>query len=118
METILREFAACVSMGCEVLALLAIAAGAVEAALRAPSLVTHPGDHAIKTTAWVRLARWLLLALEFALAADIADTAIAPTWDDIGQLAAIAAIRTLLNLFLKRDLAEARDARREAPGHE
>ena len=29
---------------------------------------------------------------------------IAPTWDDIGQLAAIAAIRTFLNYFLERDL--------------
>jgi hypothetical protein len=42
--------------------------------------------------------------LEFALGADIVRTAIAPTWDDIGQLAAIAAIRTFLNFFLERDL--------------
>jgi len=34
-------------------------------------------------------------------------SAIAPTWDDIGQLAAIAAIRTFLNYFLERDLVEA-----------
>ena len=39
------------------------------------------------------------------LAADIVRSAIAPTWNDIGQLAAIAAIRTFLNYFLERDLA-------------
>jgi len=39
--------------------------------------------------------------------ADIVRSAMAPAWDDIGQLAAIAAIRTFLNYFLERDLAEA-----------
>jgi len=32
---------------------------------------------------------------------------ISPSWNDIGQLAAIALIRTFLNYFLERDLAEA-----------
>lgn len=51
------------------------------------------------------LARVLLLALEFQLAADIVGTAISPDWEQIGKLAAIAAIRTFLNYFLQRDLA-------------
>jgi uncharacterized membrane protein len=50
---------------------------------------------------------WLLLGLQFALAGDIVRSAISPTWNDIGQLAAIAAIRTFLNYFLERDLEEA-----------
>jgi uncharacterized membrane protein len=50
------------------------------------------------------LARWLALALEFELGADILRTAIAPTWTDIGQLAAIATIRTLLNHFLQKEI--------------
>ena len=33
-------------------------------------------------------------------------SAIAPSWTDIGQLAAIAAIRTALNYFLEGDIAE------------
>jgi uncharacterized membrane protein len=55
----------------------------------------------------VRLAlgRWLALGLEFALAADILRTAIAPTWHDVGQLAAIAALRTMLNFFLAKEIA-------------
>ena len=43
---------------------------------------------------WLKFATWILLALEFALAADIVRTAVAPTWDDISKLAVIAAIRT------------------------
>ncbi|WP_229425225.1 MULTISPECIES: DUF1622 domain-containing protein [unclassified Massilia] len=49
-------------------------------------------------------ARHLTLALELQLAADILSTSVAPTWDRIGKLAAIAVIRTALNYFLNREL--------------
>lgn len=57
------------------------------------------------------LGRTLALALEFQLAADILKTAVAPTWQDVELLAAIAAIRTGLNYFLEKELrnAETRD---------
>jgi len=51
------------------------------------------------------LARYLALALEFQLGADILSTAIAPSWDQIGKLGAIAVIRTALNYFLMREMA-------------
>jgi uncharacterized membrane protein len=53
---------------------------------------------------WLKFATWILLALEFALAADILRTAVAPTWDDIWKLAVIATIRTMLNYFLAKDI--------------
>jgi uncharacterized membrane protein len=53
------------------------------------------------------LGRYLALGLEFALGADILATAVSPSWDDIGQLAAIAGIRTALNYFLARELSNA-----------
>lgn len=52
----------------------------------------------------LRFARYLTLALELQLAADILSTSIAPTWDRIGKLAAIAVIRTALNYFLNREI--------------
>ncbi len=52
------------------------------------------------------LGKYLTLALEFQLGADILSTAIAPTPQAIGKLAAIAAIRTVLNYFLSKELAE------------
>lgn len=58
---------------------------------------------------WLRYARWLVAALTFQLGADIAETAIAPSWDDIGRLAAIAVIRTFLDYFLGRDVGEVRE---------
>ncbi|MXO58575.1 DUF1622 domain-containing protein [Altererythrobacter salegens] len=57
-----------------------------------------------RRTAWTSFASWLLLALEFALAADLVGTAISPTWDEVGQLGVIAVIRTFLGFFLERDI--------------
>lgn len=62
-----------------------------------------------------RLGEWLALALELALASDIIRTALAPSWDDIGKLAAIMAIRTVLNFFLGRELADGARLTTEAP---
>lgn len=55
------------------------------------------------------LARYLALALEFQLGADIISTAVAPSWDQIGKLGAIAVIRTALNYFLTREMQEERE---------
>ncbi|WP_081867944.1 DUF1622 domain-containing protein [Hymenobacter sp. IS2118] len=62
------------------------------------------------------LARYLALALEFQLGADILSTAIAPSWEQIGKLGAIAVIRTALNYFLSREMHEER--REATPEHE
>ncbi len=52
----------------------------------------------------ISLGRFLVIALEFQLAADIIGTAIAPSWEQIGQLAAIALIRTFLSYFLNMEM--------------
>jgi uncharacterized membrane protein len=84
---------------------LIVAAGSLEALYRSALAFFLRGPMGdIKRRIWTRYASWLLLGLEFALAGDIIRSAIAPTWADIGQLAAIAAIRTFLNYFLTRDL--------------
>lgn len=70
-----------------------------------------PGhDEAVR----LRLGKWLALALEFALAADIVRTAAAPSWDEIGKLAAIMALRTALNYFLEREFDQAARTQPEA----
>jgi len=48
----------------------------------------------------------LALSLEFLLAADIVATAVSPSWDALGKLAAISAIRTFLNFFLEKEVKE------------
>lgn len=60
------------------------------------------------------LGRFLALGLEFQLASDVLRTAISPSFQEIGKLAAIAAIRTALNYFLAREIAEEQRAVEEA----
>jgi uncharacterized membrane protein len=110
VETLFRQIASDIALGVEFCAALLIALGALQAiVLGVPLLFGRPGLPNARRTAWRKFARWLLLALEFELGADIVRSAIAPTWNDIGQLAAIAVIRTFLNYFLAKDLEELGD---------
>lgn len=54
----------------------------------------------------LNFGRWLSLALEFQLGADIVNTTVAPSFEALGKLGIIALIRTFLNYFLTRELAE------------
>lgn len=53
-----------------------------------------------------KLGSYLILGLEFFIAADIIRTIIRPDWNEIGMLAAIIAIRTVLSYFLGMELRE------------
>ena len=89
----------------EIAAAFVIALAAGEAVLRAiPLFLRRSTPQQAKVDVRLALGRWLALGLEFALAADILRTAIAPSWRDIGQLAAIATLRTALNFFLEREI--------------
>jgi uncharacterized membrane protein len=90
----------------EVAGALIIFVGALWAALRFVVVGLRHRDAALFTPIRLSLGRFLTLGLEFQLAADILRTAVSPTFTQIGQLAAIAAIRTGLNFFLRREIAQ------------
>ncbi len=97
-----------IGLGVDAGAALLIAIGAIEAFVRSiHALITGKETAGERKAAWLRFSVWLLLALEFELAADIIKSAIAPTWTSVGQLAAIAVIRTFLNYFLEHDIERA-----------
>lgn len=54
----------------------------------------------------VQFGSSVAVSLELLLGADVLATAVAPTWNDIGKLAAIAVLRTALNYFLGKELKE------------
>ncbi|GAB3341243.1 DUF1622 domain-containing protein [Marilutibacter aestuarii] len=115
VEELFLEVSEYIALGLEALSVLTILIGAIDALIRmGPALRVRRGSHGARRAAWLSLARWLLLGLEFMLAADIVRTAISPDWNDIGQLAAIAVIRTFLNFFLERDLDAAEKMSSEA----
>jgi uncharacterized membrane protein len=106
MEELFRHLAAYIALMVEALAVLFIAVGVVEAVWM---MLEAPREGRRKAV-WARFGGWLLLSLEFELGADIIRTAISPTWTEIGQLGAIAVIRTFLNYFLEEDLERYRMA--------
>lgn len=108
-------------LGLETVGALVIAAGAVRGIGEfLSSRGAAPEERFVPVR--LTLARYLSLALEFQLAADILSTAIAPSWDQIGKLAAIAVIRTGLNYFLAQEVKGETPvpvpspAREQAPG--
>jgi uncharacterized membrane protein len=107
MEDTLKLVASWSALALELTVVVIVVYGAGEALLRVLArLATRGAAASSRREVWLRFATWILLALEFALGADIIRTAVAPTWDDIGKLASIAAIRTGLSFFLERDIDE------------
>jgi uncharacterized membrane protein len=90
------------------LALVLIVVGAIEAFFLGLWTMFSWSEGHHEREVWLRLGRWLVAGLTFQLAADVLETAITTSWDEVARLAAIAAIRTFLNYFLERDLGEIR----------
>jgi uncharacterized membrane protein len=107
MHELVDQFAQAAALAIEAAAIVIVAFGALEAFLRIAATRVRPAALPdTRKAIWRSFGIWLLLGLEFELAADIIKTVVSPTWQDIGELAAIAVIRTFLNLFLERDLDE------------
>jgi uncharacterized membrane protein len=115
MEELFKRIAESLALAVEGGAALIIGYGAIEAIIGSiHAIVVGRSKSGQRKDVWLRFAVWLLLGLEFELAADIVRTAIAPTWTDIGQLAAIGLIRTFLNYFLELDLEKYEPAENQA----
>ena len=108
----LSEYAA---RGVEFAAAILITLAALQAVGKGILLFFHRGaTPQQKNEVRLTLGRWLALALEFELAADILNTAVTPSWSDIEKLAAIAAIRTGLNYFLGKEIDAASELLHQA----
>jgi len=124
MEDIFKAITLWLAIGTEAAAALIIGLATIEATIGALSLFLpgasrgggagEPADR--KEEVRLRLGRWLAVALEFELAADILRTAVAPTWTEIGQLAAIAVLRTALNYVLQQEIDKAQSRSAVSPG--
>ncbi len=107
-EDLLREWVDLLVRLVEAAGALIIFLGAAIAFVRFVLAVVRPGDEQVFTRLRLAFGRYLVLGLEFQLASDVLSTAVAPTFEEISKLAAIAAIRTALNYFLGKEIAEER----------
>lgn len=103
-----EHLASFVALGVEALAVACVAIGSIEATIDIGRHFFSPRSPLVsRREIWLRFAGWILLSLEFALGADVVRTAIAPSWDEVGMLGAIAAIRTALSYVLSHDIENA-----------
>jgi uncharacterized membrane protein len=118
IEELFQTIASGVALALEALVVIIIAAAAIRAFARTVPLLWNDDMLATERYAiWLRFGTAILLALEFTLAADIIRSAVSPSWDAIGKLGAIAAIRIALNFFLARDIETLGEAQREQAVH-
>jgi uncharacterized membrane protein len=103
LESALAAIARLLKLSLEAISVLCILLGLV-ATVRL--LIPRKGQTALVDLRTIRLSfgAWLASALEFQLGADILSTTISPTFEALGQLMAIAIIRTFLNYFLNKEL--------------
>ena len=93
------------------LSLLCIVAGVVISLVRSIQYrQRNGGDHPLHTRFRMLFGGWLVVALEFQLAADIVGTIVSPTTAHLIELGAIAVIRTFLNYFLNKELKEEKES--------
>jgi len=104
-ELLLEEFVRILALALEFTAALCIAVGFVKTFILL--LKRRKADYSpLYNRLRLLFGGWLALALEFQLASDIVKTTVAPTYENLIQLGAVAVIRTFLNYFLSKELHE------------
>ncbi|MGY1785281.1 DUF1622 domain-containing protein [Geodermatophilus sp. SYSU D00698] len=108
MEEVLADVVGVMVTVVEACGAVVIFAGALWAFARFLWVGLRRGGSSAFVPVRLTLGRFLALGLEFQLASDVLRTAVAPSFRELGQLAAVAAIRTALNWFLSKEIAEER----------
>jgi len=102
MEEIAKQITINVSHAVEILAALITGIAVVQTIYS--FIIQFKSSRISKEDIRIQFGNSAAVSLELLLGADVLATAVAPSWSDIGKLAAIAAIRTALNYFLGREL--------------
>jgi uncharacterized membrane protein len=105
MQSLLNDAAGYVVLALQAVAVVIVAVGSTRAVFDiARTAFAAQSGAAEKRAVWLDYARWLVAALTFQLGADIVATSFVPTWDELGRLAVVAVVRTLLSYFLDREM--------------
>ena len=112
MEEIAKQITINVSHAVEILAAIIIGFAVIRTLRNYFSLIKS--SKISKEEIRVQFGSSVAVSLELLLGADVLATAVAPSWDDIGKLAAIAVLRTSLNYFLGKELQEIKEEKIES----
>jgi uncharacterized membrane protein len=107
VQTYVKDINGLMVAVCQVLAIFVITIGISKALMIyiKDAMLGANAAEAIKESR-LELGHSFSLGLGFLIGGSILRTTLAPSWDDIGQLAAVIAIRTILNHLLLRDISK------------
>ena len=115
MEEIAKQITLIISHAAEILSAFIIGLAIIKVLINYLTRI-HPSNKKIsKEEIRVHFGGSVAVALELLLGADVLATAVAPSWNDIGKLAAIAILRTALNYFLARELKHMHNITEQKP---
>lgn len=104
LESFLTQAALLIKIAIEAIAVILVALSIIKTIPKIVRSYRHRQGEDFYREIRLDLGLSLVLALELLLAADIVGTSVSPTWNAIGILFAIAAIRTVLNYFLEKEI--------------
>jgi len=104
LEELLRAVVGYLIIGVEACGAFVIATGVIRTIVGYCSSCVFSHRPADMVSLRITLGKSLVMALEFQVAADILKTGLSTTWEDILQLTAILAVRTVMNILLEREL--------------
>ena len=106
MEELTKNITLYISRAAEMVAAIIIGIAVLKTAASYLLSITSSLKKITKEKVRIDFGSSVSIALELLLGADVLATAVAPSWNDIGKLAAIATIRTILNFFLEKELKQ------------
>src|SRR5437762_13890174 len=113
MEEVAKNITLAISHAVEIVAALIIGAAVLQVVWNYSYSFIKINYTISKEAIRIQFGSSVAVALELMLGADVLATAVAPSWDELGKLAAIAVIRTALNYFLERELKHIKERSEE-----
>jgi uncharacterized membrane protein len=110
MEEIARTVTVYISHVLEIISATIIAAALIKLIINYFQFFLKTKNTLSAIQARITFGSAVAVSLELLLGADVLATAVAPSWNDIGKLAAIATLRTALNFFLEKELKHSRSS--------
>ena len=93
-------------------AVLVLICGVIKATVKfVKNEISHADKASVLRTIKNELGAYVLFSLEILIAADIVESIIKPTFEDIGKLAALVVIRTVISYFLGKEIDQEIESR-------
>lgn len=109
---IITEICELLILAMSTVAVLVLICGVIKATVKfVKNEVSHADKAGVLRTIKNELGAYVLFSLEILIAADIVESIIKPTFEDIGKLAALVVIRTVISYFLGKEIDQEIESR-------